>query len=56
VGWQWQQTFGDVSASNAVKYYQIQLLPYFQGTGYFENIISLKKLYTNELTFEVPFF
>ena len=40
-GWTWTQTFGDVSFANAVKYWQIEFIPFIQVQVYLESIFDI---------------
>ena len=57
VGWDFEQVFGtDTYTDTEIDYYRLEYVPYIDVQLFIESVYSIKKLFTNELSVEVPDF
>lgn len=57
VGWEIVQTFSsETISSTAIKYWNVRVKPYAQGSVYIQNILDMSKLYYNEFTVDLDSF
>lgn len=56
IGWEWGQKFGETDDTVPVKYYQVELVPYYEAQIYVQSLFNIEKLIYNEFTVDLAKF
>lgn len=55
-GWEWAQTFSETDDDPALKYFQIEWIPYLQAGFIWKSLMNIERLYDHEFDFELADF